>query len=464
MANFQAETRKPILQRMVNHAVARSELTDLTSTSQLLNPLAAMARGLEKAEQGMEDVLDDRDLDKVIGDDLDEYAKVVLPEVIERRQGVTATGQVTFSRAGSVGTLNIAVGAQVKVPASEGGEDLVYTTTSLGTIAGGATTSNLVNITAAKKGAEYNVNPGQISGFVSRPPGVISVTNPAALTNGSTKETDDSFRKRIREHTLGLARCHNGGIESAALDVTDSVSGKTCLFAKSVEDPYNPAFVTLYIDDGSGTAESTATVSNENSRLPALGVAVGGEVDIYSVHKPIREENAFVLKINSLTISSALYTVDYPAGHVKLASASYPTGLTAADTVTLSYTYYDQLIGEVQKVIDGDTTDRVNYPGYRAGGISVTVKAPQILALSCLANITVVDGYDQTVTIAAVRGVISAYINGLTVGEAVIRNEMIERIMAVPGVYDVNMTAPSGNITVGSYQLARISSASIVLS
>jgi hypothetical protein len=53
---FQAETKDVILQRMVNKVVARSELTDLVSTSQLLQVLAASARAIEKVQQGMEDI------------------------------------------------------------------------------------------------------------------------------------------------------------------------------------------------------------------------------------------------------------------------------------------------------------------------------------------------------------------------------------------------------------------------
>jgi uncharacterized phage protein gp47/JayE len=461
MAYFQSETRKTILQRMVNYVVARSSLKDLLSVSQLLHVLAAASRGIEKAQHGMEDILDDRDIDNVIGADLDDWAKVILPVVIERIPGRTATGQVRFGRTGIVGTINQSVGTQVKVPAGAAGEDLLYTTTSLGTISAGSTTSNLVDIVAIKQGTKYNADPGEIDAFVSKPPGVETVTNPTALTNGLDKETDDEFRKRIKAHILGLARCHNYGLEAAAINTYDSVSGKTCIFAKSVEDPDNPGYVVLYVDDGAGTAEHTTTVTDENSLSPASGVASGGEVDIYTQNKPIKEENAFTLKINAATIPSANYSIDYPAGHIKLNSASYPSGLTAADTVTESYTYYDQLIGEVQKVIDGVVADRTNYPGYRAGGIQVKVKPPQILAQSCVVNVTVKSGYSQTTAITSVVAEISAYINGLSVGEDVIRNELIERIMAVPGVYDANMTTPSANVVVGDYQVARITTAAI---
>lgn len=463
MGHYQAETRATILQRMVNKIIARSSLTDLLSTSQLLQVCAAVARAVEKCQHGMEDILEDRDIDKVNGEELDEWAKVILPTVISRRQGVRATGNVVFGRTGIVGAINIAVGTQVKVLASVGGEEYVYTTTALGTIPDGSQVSGNVAVIAAKTGTGYNANPDTITGFVTKPSGVETVTNPASFTNGQSLETDDSFRNRIKAHILGLARCHCYGLESAAIGVYDSVSGKTCLYAKAVEDPSLPGYTVLYIDDGAGTASHTTTVAAVIPTSPAGGVAAGGETDIYLTHKPIKEESAFELRINGLAIATANYYMDWAAGHIKLNSTAYPTGLTAADTIALDYTYYDQLVGEVQKVIDGDVADRANYPGYRAGGINAKVKVPQNSPQSVIANVTVKEGYGQTDVVADVVIAISNYINGLTVGEDLIYNQLVKRIMAVPGVYDVNITWPTQSVTIGDYQLARISSSAITV-
>lgn len=81
-----------------------------------------------------------------------------------------------------------------------------------------------------------------------------------------------------------------------------------------------------------------------------------------------------------------------------------------------------------------------------------------------IANVTVKEGYGQTDVVADVVVAISSYINGLTVGEDVIHNQLIKRIMSVPGVYDVNVTAPTQSVTIGDYQLARISSSAIQVS
>lgn len=461
---YQSETKATILQRMINKVVARSSLTDLVSTSQLMQVCAAVARAIEKAHHGMEDILEDRDIDQVTGAELDEWAKVILPVVLQRGQGVKATSVVVFSRSGTTGAITQPIGTQIKVSAGSAGEELIYTTTALGTIADGNSDSNEVAVVAADKGTKYNVDPNTVTAFVSKPSGVETVTNPYAITNGQSKQTDDSFRAQIKAHILGLARCHVSGLEAAAVGTYDATTGKTCLYARTVEDPSSPGYCVLYIDDGAGTSESTDSVTDENSQSPSGGVASGGEVDIYLAHKPIKEESAFTLKINGSPVSSSDYYMDWARGHIKLNSTVYPDGLTATHTVTGTYTYYTGLVSEVQKVIDGDTTDRATYPGYRAGGINAKVKPPQNVAQTLLANITVKDGYNQVTTIVLVKAAISTYINGLSVGDDVIRNELIERIMAVPGVFDLNMTTPAQNVTVGDYQLARISTSAMQVS
>jgi len=460
---FQAETKDVILQRMVNKVVARSELTDLVSTSQLLQVLAASARAIEKVQQGMEDILDDRDINKVTGTDLDDWAKVILPYVITRRQGVTATSQVVFSRAGTTGTITISVGSQVKASAGTAGEALVYTTTSLGTILNGNQDSNAVNISAVDIGTKYNVSPATITAFVGKPSGVDTVSNAASITNGEDLEKDDVFRNRIKLHILGLARCHPYGLESAAYGITDPATGKVCLFSKCVEDISNPGFVKLYIDDGAGTAQHIVSVVSEASLIPSGGVALGGETDIYLQHKPVDDVSMYSLVINGGAVPVANYYFDYPSGHIKLKSSAYPAGLTVGHTVVMTYSYFDQLIGEVQKVIDGDPADRDNYPGYRAAGVQVQVKAPQTVAQTVTANITVLDGYNQTDVATSVKAYISSYINGLSVGGDVIRNELIERIMTVQGLYDCNVTFPANNVTIGDTQLARIALSAITV-
>ena len=71
-----------------------------------------------------------------------------------------------------------------------------------------------------------------------------------------------------------LSRGTSSALEGAVLGAEDSASGKTVVFSKVVESLSHLGNVTLYIDDGSGTAESHTTVTSE-----AVITALGGEVD-----------------------------------------------------------------------------------------------------------------------------------------------------------------------------------------
>jgi uncharacterized phage protein gp47/JayE len=417
----------------------------------------------------MLNLLDLFDIDKATGDDLDERAKEVqaaleLTGQITRIQERRATGEVIFSRTGTVGTVTIPIGTEIKVPAVGAAADIVFTTTEEGTILNGNQDSNNVDIRANEAGTSGNVDPGEINGFVTKPTGVDSVSNPSALTNGLDTESDDDFRRRIKLAIAGLARCHPGGLEAAAVGIEDpGGSGKTVVFAHVIEDIVDRGEVTLYVDDGSGTAESVAAVTGDTMGIP--GGAVGGEVDFYTANKPIKPATTFVLRYDALGGGSPVvlvegtdYTLNRADGHVKLTQATFPSGLTATDELDSDYTHFTGLIQEVQKVIDGDPADRSNYPGYRAAGVRVTVLSPNILQMTVTVDVTVSANYataqDQILT--DVGAAISDYINSLGISGDVILNELRERAMAVEGVYDVNFQLPISNTVILDNQIARL--------
>jgi len=461
MAAYQAETKAQILQRMVNYVVSRSSLSDLTQTGGAYTLLAAIARAIERAQQGELALLDDTDLDKATGQDLVEIGKIYN---ISKTSALYATSTVVFSRTGTTGTVTIASGTQVRVPSATAGENLDYTTTAVGTILNGFTTSAAVAIKSADTGSKYNVAPAAISSFVSKPSGVDAVTNPNAITNGRDEQTDDEYREAIRNKIRSLSRSTVLGLEGAAQGVEDSVSGKTVRFVGVYEDEfwdkYDPTQpqVTVYIDDGNGTAESTWV----NVGVAVL-TATGGESDIYLPAKPIKPSATFTLYINALAVASANFWFTPERGHVKLSPTVYPDGLTAGDAVKADYTEFTGLIKEVQKVIDGDPADRSTYPGYRAGGIRVAVLAPNIVAQTVQGDVTILSGYDQATVLAMAEVVVAAYINNLSIGEDVLRAEIIERIMGVTGVYNLNLTRPAADVLIDERQIARVSSSAITL-
>ena len=149
------------------------------------------------------------------------------------------------------------------------------------------------------------------------------------------------------------------------------------------------------------------------------------------------------------------------SGQINFLPAAFPTGLAVGDAITYTGTYFTLLIAETQKVIDGDPGDRQNYPGYRAAGVLVRVLTPSIQQLSVVANITVLSGFNQTDIATKVAAAISGYINGLGISGDVILNKLHERAMAIPGMYDIQFTAPTENVVILDNQIPRIIASNI---
>jgi len=458
MGQFVPKTFATILTRMINRVVARTSLTDLNDGSSVKQVLAAAAREDDDQYFQMVNLLDLFDIMKARKGDLDERAKEYNPNLISRAAAAKATGQVRFSRTGTTGAISIPIGTQVQVPSSGGSPAIVFSTTEVGTIADGASSSGLVDVAAVATGTASNAAVNTVVGFVTKPSGVDTVTNPAAFTNGVDTESDDSFRQRLLAYVKGLARAHVAGIEAAVMGLTDTVTSKTVRFAGVVEDLYDRGNVILYIDDGAGSlATDYATVASET----LIASAVGGEVDFWLVNKPVRTDLAFTLKKNTVALYYLSdYTVNFASGQIKLRVALSP----GDNLVVAPYSHWTGLIQLAQKVIDGDPSDRTNYPGYRAGGILVLVLSPQIVQLSVQANITVKRGYSQTAVATLVTNAISGYVNSLGISEDVIFSELVERAMAVTGMQDIHFTTPTENRIILDDQIARLLASNITIS
>ena len=52
-------------------------------------------------------------------------------------------------------------------------------------------------------------------------------------------------------------------------------------------------------------------------------------------------------------------------------------------------------------------------------------------------------GFTRSTVVTAVKQSLNRYINNLGISGDVVRNEIVEKIMLIPGVEDVNLTAPS---------------------
>lgn len=469
MPRFQPKRQEQIETQMYAQVVSRTDLSDVGDSSGVKHVLKAAARQDDEQYYQMSLLLELFSIDTATGDDLDERAKDIQPGVITRIQAVKATGSVIFSRAGTSGTVSIPVGTQVKTPSGQ-----VFTTdvsvqitpTSPEQIGGHGVgrDSPSTAVTAVVPGAAGTVASGTITKFGSKPPGVDEVINLVATQYGFNKESDDSFKNRLKTFIASLARCPLYALEVAVLGQQDVATGATILFSKGWENAIDRGYVILYIDDGSGTAETFEAVPSENVTLGLAGPppdsAVGGETTLYLDYKPVREASVFTLV--SSTRGTLVIDTDFflnPAS----GQIDFDPALTAAEVITASYTRYTGLIALAQKIIDGDPNDRENYPGWRAGGVLVRVRTPQVLIQNIVASVTVAEGYDQVEVKNLVREEIKDYINSLTISGDLILATLISRIMAVAGVYNVVIVTPATDIIILDDQISRTSDPNITI-
>lgn len=458
-----------LLQAMINVVVSRTGLNDVTDSSVFKHLLAASARELDEAYYQLGLIPDLFSIDTAVGEDLDARAAEIQPATLSRNQAAKAAGQVVFSRSGTAGTISIPAGTVVKTSAG-----VMFQTTAAGTIPNLSTSSGQVPVVAQEGGAAGNVAAGSVVRFDSKPLGVDTVTNPSSMVGGLDQESDDAFRARLKRFVSTLARCTPEALEYIALTAS-LPSGERVRFAHVFEDPYNRGEVTLYIDDGTGTAESAATATGENLceglAGPPADSCVGGEQYLWTNHKPIKSTPApaFTSSVSGPLTEGTDYLLDRSSGQL-----FFPTARVTGEVITAtSYTYNTGLVAEVQKIVDGDPFDRETYPGWRAAGVRVLTTVPTVRQIAVTASVVVAEGYTKGwvspgvyaagSVLEGVANAIISYVNGLGISGDVILAELITACMEVPGVINVAILTPSGDTVILDDQLPRATLPNILL-
>lgn len=613
MPKFQPKRQQQIQRQMFASVVTNTDLSDLADSSGIKHMLTAAARSDGEQYYQMLLLLALLSIDTAAGDDLDERAKDIQPGDISRILATKASGVVVFSRTGISGTVTISVGQKIKTAAG-----VIFTTTSVGTIADTKNDSNNVGVIADEAGSTGRVAINTVIKFVSKPTGVDSVTNASAfVTGGLDKETDPTFRQRLKDYIAGLAKCHLLGIEANLIGQEDPVTGAVVMSVKGIEDNVNRGNVIIYVDDGTGTAESSTAIaetlagdgiggtfemtwngittvtvtdpteitekdfirlisdeqffdivsltdnatagtwtwdgsttvlatntagssatpdaignfvrldadgqffritaidagvsvtidntagrtipsgaagSSFNTHTPveltiddptAEGIptgatgsskcgefitdglagppadsAVGGETRLFLDDKPIKDSvtPSLTSSVNGKLTRGTDFTLNPASGQV-----DFTVALVAGEVVGVDYTYYTGLLAYVQKLIDGDASDRANYPGMRAGGTLHVVRTPQILIQNVEVTVTVLEGYDYEEVTDDVEQAIKDYINALNISGDVVYNQIVRRCMAVTGVYNVDVITPTADVVLLDDELARTQDANITV-
>jgi uncharacterized phage protein gp47/JayE len=120
-----------------------------------------------------------------------------------------------------------------------------------------------VSVTAVTPGSGGNVVSGAISQLSQSAPGVDTVTNAAAFTNGVDAETDAAARARFVTYLASLSKATKAAVGNAITSLQQNLT-YTLTENFTYGGVYQPGFFYAVVDDGSGSPPSPLllTVSN----------------------------------------------------------------------------------------------------------------------------------------------------------------------------------------------------------
>jgi uncharacterized phage protein gp47/JayE len=200
-----------------------------------------------------------------------------------RLAGVASSGQVTFGRYTATQAAQIPVGTLVKTNDGTQSFTVALDTTNAAYEAdpSGATqgcfnlaagvTALSVSVTNKAVGTSGNVLAGTIGLIASSAPGLDTVTNTSAFSNGMNAETDAALKARFALWFSSLSKGTPAAINAAVADVAQNLTWQQ-VNNEDAGGNYCPGTVTVVVDDGSG-ATPAGTIALVAASVQAVRAA-----------------------------------------------------------------------------------------------------------------------------------------------------------------------------------------------
>lgn len=185
-----------------------------------------------------------------------------------RLPGVSASGSVTMGA-------NVAPTSPVPIPAGTTVQTVTgvkFLTTQAATLEPGSTSVS-VPVTAVLSGTTGNVAVGAISQFVTAVPGIDTVSNPVAFTNGVNPESDSAVRSRFVTYIASLQKGTKLAVTAAVLGVQQGLTYNLVEF-QTESGASALAYFYVVVNDGTGNPSSTLlqTIYNAIDAIKAAGI------------------------------------------------------------------------------------------------------------------------------------------------------------------------------------------------
>lgn len=234
---------------------------------------------------------------------------------------------------------------------------------------------------------------------------------------------------------------------------------------------------------GASGNTGSATITVIQTAIPGItavtnAAAVGGGKPIESEAERRARFNAYITTLPRTTSAGVAYGAMTARLTAIGTGTTDPNGTTTERVVSVrvaeppatgsagSATVYiyngvngasNDLIAECQKVINGYRDDS-NTPvaGYKAAGVVLTVNAATTVPTVCSMSISVLPGYTLATIKSQAITAIETYFASLGVAAEFVRNEMIQRIMNIDGVYNLEMPFPDVDVVPLAYQVVTL--------
>nr|WP_153380133.1 baseplate J/gp47 family protein [Pseudomonas sp. FSL R10-2964] len=164
---------------------------------------------------------------------------------VERKAPTKAIGSLLFSRATTVGSLEIPIGTRVQ-SATINGNVYELVTTAVGSFIEGASQVS-IPVIAIDAGSGFNLAPGYYAVLPVPVPGVVQVVNLDGwlATPGSDAELDDDLRLRARNQFSAVNQWHTDAVYRALIAAFPGVSANGVYFEHGA--PRGPGSANAYV-------------------------------------------------------------------------------------------------------------------------------------------------------------------------------------------------------------------------
>jgi uncharacterized phage protein gp47/JayE len=415
---FDPRTAPQVLRSLAARLVARSGLTDLVKGSKILGLAGAFAEEIAGVELKIANVRDSFSLASASGSMLDERVQDLPSDFPSRRSQIPASGSVlSMTREDTAGALTVPAGAIV---GRSDDSSLSYETRAPASFAAGVATVGAIPVVCLSPGSDGNCDVGQIDTVISVTEEIVSVSNTSALANGRNEETDDSLRNRAYLYLAGLAQCQPSALESFALNFQGSL-GEVLTFARAFEDPSNPGYTELVVDDGSGM-----------DGLKREGLTTTGTSGVNGTLTQIWHERAAVstplITIGGSPPAFGSYVSHPEKGLIWLDEPMAPSTTWSCT----KYKVYTGILSELQAAISGR----------RAAGTRVRVVPPTVQRERFDLIVVPASGVDLDTAVNSAVSTVTTFTAGLGPGEPLYVSRLAAAILEDDQILNVTLREP----------------------